>query len=81
MDTAASAIEAAALFICLEKGKVHKRRRGFRTKHTIASGLDLLYNVYIRAECVYSTSYRRASAKLKEDKTVRLTVRQCGDLS
>ncbi len=39
------------------------------------------YNVRIRVDCAYSTTIDADPLKLKEDKTVGLTVRQCGDLS
>ena len=48
---------------------------------TIAADWKLLYNVCIPVGYAYSTIIGMRSLKLKEDKTVRLTVRQCGDLS
>ena len=42
---------------------------------------SVCYDIRIQVDCAYSTFLGVFPLKLKEDKTVWLTVRQCGDLS
>ena len=62
-------------------GKVPNSANKKPSLSTIAGKSRLLYNVCIPVDYAYSTTIDIRRLKLKEDKPVRLTVRQCGDLS
>ncbi len=62
-------------------GEISKRKFRKLYNPTIVKNRNLCYHMRIQVECAYSTTIGVFPLKLKEDKPVRLTVRQCGDLS